>query len=135
MAGRTAKEGAHSEDPGARHQPGTRRRERLSAADRLHNPSEFERVYETRQAVRTPKLVVFWSANGLPGARLGVSVGKKHGNAVRRNRIKRVFRAAFRQCRHLLPAGRDYVLVPRVGVQDYSAAVVCEALQTVARRL
>jgi ribonuclease P protein component len=92
-------------------------------------------VYAARQAVRTPNLVVFWSANGLQTARLGVSVGKKHGNAVRRNRIKRVFRAAFRQCRRLLPAGRDYVLVPRMGVKDYTAAVVCEALHTVARRL
>lgn len=110
------------------------RREGLTYAQRLHDPKEFERVYAVRKAVRTPKVVVFLCPNGMADARLGVSVGRKHGNAVRRNRIKRVFRAAFRLCRAQLPGGLDYVLVPRQGVKDYTTAGVREILLASAKR-
>jgi len=46
-------------------------------------------------------------------ARLGLSVGKKvWKSAVRRNRVRRVFREAFRLEQHRLPAGFDLVLIP-----------------------
>ena len=111
------------------------RRGGLSHAQRLHDPRDFERVYSVRKVVRTPKLVVFFCPNGLKTARLGVSVGRKHGNAVRRNRIKRVFRAAFRQSRAQLPGGLDYVLVPRQGVQGYTCAEIREILLESAKRI
>ena len=107
----------------------------LARFQRLREPKDFERVYAARQAVHTGSLVVFACPNGLSFARLGVSVGKKHGGAVRRNRIKRVLRAAFRLSRHLLPPGNDYVLVPRRGDAACTTAGVCETLQGVARRL
>ncbi|MCY3023816.1 MAG: ribonuclease P protein component [Planctomycetota bacterium] len=99
----------------------------------MHDPRDFERVYAARKAVHAPHVVLFFCPNGLSIARLGVSVGAKHGNAVRRNRIKRVFRAAFRQCRHLLPPGHDYVLVPKKGVAEYSSAMVRAAIERIAR--
>jgi ribonuclease P protein component len=108
----------------------------LGHGQRLHKPSDFERVYAARQAVHAAELVVFSCANGLGFPRLGVSVGKaKHGNAVRRNRIKRVFREAFRQSRQLLPQDRDYVLVPKRGVTAYTTALVCAALERAAKKI
>jgi ribonuclease P protein component len=107
----------------------------LARFQRLRDPRDFERVYAARQAVHTRSLVLFACPNGLSFARLGVSVGKKHGGAVRRNRIKRVLRAAFRLSRHLLPPGNDYVLVPRRGDAACTTAGVCETLQGVARKL
>ena len=51
--------------------------------------------------------------NGLDHSRLGLSVGKRiWKSAVRRNRVKRVFREAFRLAQHELPSGLDIVLVP-----------------------
>jgi ribonuclease P protein component len=44
-------------------------------------------------------------------ARLGVSVGKSCGNAVVRNRLKRLLREAFRQSQDVIPAGFDYFLM------------------------
>lgn len=92
-------------------------------------------MYAARTLVHAPGLVVFVRPNGLSFARLGVSVGRKHGNAVRRNRIKRVLRAAFRLTRPLLPAGNDYVLVPKQGAAACTAAAACASLERVARKL
>ena len=50
-------------------------------------------------------------------ARLGVAVTKRHGGAVRRNRIKRLCREAFRLVRYELPGGYDYVILPHVGAE------------------
>jgi ribonuclease P protein component len=49
--------------------------------------------------------------NDLEYSKLGVSVGKSYGDAVARNRLKRLMREAFRQNRHQIPAGFDYVLM------------------------
>jgi ribonuclease P protein component len=107
----------------------------LTYCQRLHNPGEFERVYAARKAVHASEMVVFVCPNDLGHSRLGVSVGCKHGNAVRRNRIKRVFRAAFRQSRDALPTGNDYVLVPRKGVKAFTTVAVSAALKRAAAKL
>lgn len=59
----------------------------------------------------------FCAANGLPHARLGLSVSRKVGNAVFRNRWKRLLREAFRLMRDRLPVGLDLVIVPRQNVE------------------
>ncbi len=80
-------------------------------------------------------MTIAYGANGLAYSRLGVSVGVKHGNAVRRARIKRVFRAAFREARNDLPKGFDYVLIPRKGVKEYVTSAVKKALLDSAKRI
>jgi ribonuclease P protein component len=48
-----------------------------------------------------------------PGYRLGLSVSKDHGRAVRRNKIKRILREAFRLTRPGLPGAYDVILIPQ----------------------
>ncbi len=107
----------------------------LRAAQRVRASADFQRVYAARKSVNTPEVTVAYALNGLPHSRLGVSVGVKHGNAVRRARIKRVFRAAFREARAALPAGFDYVLIPRKGVTEYAMAAIKQALIDAAKRI
>jgi len=99
---------------------------------------EFQRAYRRRCAASDPWLLVFGHENGLPHPRLGMSVSRKIGKAVMRNRWKRLIREAFRRNRQRLPTGIDLIVIPRkdgtVELADVEASLVRLA-QRVASRL
>ncbi len=80
---------------------------------RLRRQAEFEAVYEKKVFAANEVLVINGAANGSTVTRLGLSVGRKVGNAVVRNRWKRRIREAFRQMQHELPPGIDIIIRPR----------------------
>jgi len=71
---------------------------------RLRKRSEFLRLKDSAQKFASRGLLVVWQANQLGHARLGVTVSKKVGCAVTRNRVKRFVRETFRNSHSLLPA-------------------------------
>lgn len=81
--------------------------------EHLRRPSDFRRVYERRRSASDARLIVYACENGLPYLRLGLSVSRKMGGAVQRNRLRRLYREAFRLTRREMPTGLDIVLVPR----------------------
>jgi ribonuclease P protein component len=79
----------------------------------LRLPAEFQAVYESKTRESRGPLTVYGMPNALGHPRLGMSVSRKVGNAVRRNRIRRLIREAFRLLQHDLPRGYDWVVVVR----------------------
>jgi ribonuclease P protein component len=95
-------------DPAIR--PGPRR----PRSGRLSRSAEFERVYRRGRSHGNRHLVLYaFPRGGSDGPRLGVSVSRKVGEAVHRNRVKRFLREAFRAQAEELPANHDYVVVAR----------------------
>ena len=78
-------------------------------------------------------LLVFVRENELPHARLGLSVSRKVGNAVARNRWKRLIREAFRLRRDELPPSIDIVVIPRADAEPTLEAIVASLVRLAAR--
>ena len=79
----------------------------------LRLPAEFQSVYEARTRESRGPLTVYALPNTLGHPRLGMSVSRKVGTAVKRNRIRRLIRESFRLLQHDLPQGYDWVVVVR----------------------
>ena len=91
--------------------------ERFPKSARLRKQSEFDRVYQHDAFAADDVLVIKGVSNDRGRTRLGLSVGRKVGNAVVRNRWKRLIREAFRKQIVELPVGLDLVVRPRKGAQ------------------
>jgi ribonuclease P protein component len=89
---------------------------RFQRHEHLRRPADFERVFARKRSVSDSWLIVYACENGLAHLRLGLSVSKKKlPLATDRNRLRRLYREAFRLTRHEMPVGLDLVLIPRRG--------------------
>jgi ribonuclease P protein component len=103
-----------------------------SRRGRLSRSAEFERVFRQGRshAGRDLVLYVFPRGEDEGEPRLGMTVGRKVGNAVERNRIKRVLREAFALESGRLPAGSDAVVIARSGARELAGRSGLEGVQS-----
>jgi len=85
----------------------------FSKSLRLRTRADFSAVYDARTRETRGPLVIYARPNQLGHPRLGLSTSRKVGTAVRRNRIRRLIREAFRHLQHDLPSGYDLLVVIR----------------------
>jgi ribonuclease P protein component len=87
---------------------------RPSARGRLSRSAEFEHVYRQGRSVANRHLVLYTFPNAsTERPRLGLSVSRKVGGAVERNKVKRLLREAFSHAENELLTGQDVVVVAR----------------------
>lgn len=100
---------------------------------RILSGRRFSQIYDFRASSADANLIVYSAPNEFDFPRLGLSIGRKHGNAVKRNRTRRLLRESFRLSQHDLAAGFDFVLIPRVTV-DLTLEDYRQSLSTLAAK-
>jgi len=114
---------------------GATARQRFGRPQRLLKASEFEAVYAQRRRVADSCFAVNFAPNELGHARLGLAIGvKAAGNAVARNRVKRVVRESFRGVAARMPA-MDLVVGARTGTRTAHNARLRESLDALWKQI
>lgn len=108
---------------------------RCTRAMRMVSKHDFDRAFKTGGRAKGRVLSLVAAANGLEGSRLGLSVGRScWKGAVERNRVRRVFREAFRLSYPVLPKGCDLILMPAAPRLKPRLAEVRAELETLATK-
>lgn len=101
---------------------------------RIKKEKEFQAVINRRDSYANRNLILFIKpSNGYSHFRVGFSVGKKVGNAVCRNRIKRQLRAGIYRLKDELPNDLDFVLIARPHINQLTAQEIDANIQHICR--
>lgn len=79
---------------------------------------DFEKIIKTGNLNKNKYFILYSKPNNLPYARYGISVGKKVGNAVHRNKYKRIIRQIVDNCKKSYIKNRDYIIILRGSAKD-----------------
>jgi ribonuclease P protein component len=104
-------------------------------ADRILRSTDFERVYKEGRRSAGRSFAVFARPNGIGRARLGLTVTRKFGGSVQRNRVKRIVREIFRKNRAAFGTACDFVVNARsAGADRTYAELETELLHAITRK-
>lgn len=95
----------------------------------MNRNQDFQRLYRCGAFCSLGAAVLYAMPNQRAENRLGITAGKKIGNAVKRNRAKRIIRAAYRAVEADMPIGLDIVIVARSGLPEQNALVLTETMR------
>ena len=100
----------------------------MSSIEKIKENRDFRRAYRIAKSLVCPYAVVYYTKNRTGKIRLGITAGKKLGNAVSRNRAKRVITAAFRECLPEITPGFDFIIVARTRILTVKSTAVASAV-------
>ena len=95
---------------------------------RLKKQADFQKIFDKGKRAFSPSMTLLYRKS--EKLTFGISVGKRHGKAVQRNRIKRLIREAFRKNAHLIKGTYSFVIVPKV-LDEYSLKTFEKHLQCI----
>jgi ribonuclease P protein component len=104
----------------------------LTKADRILKRSDYTALSKSGQRIQNEHFIAYFSAPQQGRSRIGVTVTKKVGRAVKRNRIKRLVREFFRLNRHHLSGKWDINIIAKRQAADLSSEEVYRSLQEIA---
>ena len=84
----------------------------------VKNQRDFDRIIKESRYRKSKNLVIYYEKNEFPYDRFGISVGKKIGNAVNRNKYKRKLRAIIDNYKKLYVNNQDYIIILRGSAKD-----------------
>ncbi len=94
-------------------------RRSLTKRERLSGYSNFKHLFENSRYAEVDGLKLLFTENKMQWNRIAIIAKKNLGNAVVRNRIKRHIREGYRNIKHRLIVGFDFVFIPYKGEYDY----------------
>jgi ribonuclease P protein component len=97
-------------------------------SERITNRSDFRAIYDKGVWSSSQHFTRVICNNKKGIKRLGITVTKKTGNAVKRNRIKRLIREFFRLNKALFPAGQDVVVMAKRNMPPLTYQDACREL-------
>ena len=112
-----------------------KRKYTFSTRNRINKQREYAELFKNGERIRFPEFVLIFRQNTLPFSRLGISVGRKFGNAVKRNRAKRLCRELFRLNQYIIPKGFDMVFLPGRYLLEAAWKKLSENIKTASRKI
>ncbi|SFM12419.1 ribonuclease P protein component [Salibacterium qingdaonense] len=104
----------------------------MKKAYRIKKNHEFSRIFEKGRSSANRQFVIYVMDNSRNDYyRTGLTVSRKMGNAVTRNRIKRLLREVLRDIDSQIEVGRDYIIIARKPVADMDYAQIKKSLKHV----
>ena len=91
----------------------------------MRENKDFLNMYKKGRYITSKYSVIYVKPNNRPFNRFGITAGKKIGNAVARNRAKRLIRLAYQKAEVKLPVGIDIVIVARSGILGIKSDEYC----------
>lgn len=89
----------------------------------------FVKLYNKGNKIFSHSVIIYYRKNGLSYNRIGLTAGKKVGNAVKRNRARRIIRAAYTENEILIPIGYDFVFVARNSINGIKTKVISDVIK------
>ncbi|RNB83438.1 ribonuclease P protein component [Brevibacillus fluminis] len=101
---------------------------------RLRKNEEFQAIFQKGKSAANKQFIVYSSLSDQTGYRIGISVSKKLGNAVVRNRVKRLIREACTRLEDKIQTGIDLIIIARPGTELMDFQSLCSSLQHAMKR-
>lgn len=103
----------------------------MKKAYRVKKERDFQNVFQNGSSFANRKFVVYVLPKEQKHFRVGISVGKKIGNAVQRNKVKRKIRGSIMEMTAEIEPNLDFIVIARPSVADCSSAEVYSNLKHV----